>query len=276
MALLFRYPGFKTKAVTLSYDDGVFQDRKLIEIMSKYGIKGTFNINSGCFAKNPGERRLTSAEAYDLYYSSGNEVAVHGVQHLSLGIVDSAEAVIDVIRDREQLEDIFGRVIKGMAYANGSYNDKVVSILENCGIEYARTTVSTEKTAMPTDWLRLPATCHHNNPKLMDMAAKFLEPPKSPYFWAKQPQLFYLWGHSYEFDNNDNWGVIEEFCRFIGGRDELYYGTNGDIYDNYKAFNSLRISANGKIVHNPTAYDVYANHFGTDVLIKAGEVVKLD
>jgi hypothetical protein len=276
MALLFRYPGFKSKAVTLSYDDGVFQDRRFIEIMSKHGIKGTFNINSGCFGKNPGDRRLTVEEARELYIGSGNEVAVHGEKHLSLGIIDSAEAVIDVIRDREQLEDIFGTVIKGMAYANGSYNDKVVSILENCGIEYARTTVSTEKTLMPTDWLRLPATCHHNNPKLMEMAQAFLEPPKSPYFWAKQPRLFYLWGHSYEFDNNDNWNVIEDFCRFVGGRDDVYYATNGEIYENYKAFNSLRISANGKIIHNPTAYDVYACHMGADVLIKPGEIVRID
>ena len=44
-----RFPGFKLKAVTLSYDDGVRQDKRLISIMQKYGLKGTFNINAGLF-----------------------------------------------------------------------------------------------------------------------------------------------------------------------------------------------------------------------------------
>ena len=46
-----RFPGFKQKALTLSYDDGIRQDKRLIAIMQKYGLKGTFNINSGCFAE---------------------------------------------------------------------------------------------------------------------------------------------------------------------------------------------------------------------------------
>lgn len=37
----------KKKAVTFSFDDGVTQDIRLIEIFNKYGLKGTFNLNSG-------------------------------------------------------------------------------------------------------------------------------------------------------------------------------------------------------------------------------------
>jgi len=48
--LFVRFPGFRDKAVTLSYDDGVRQDKRLISIMQKYGLKGTFNINSGQFS----------------------------------------------------------------------------------------------------------------------------------------------------------------------------------------------------------------------------------
>lgn len=46
-----RFPGFKLKALTLSYDDGVRQDKRLIEIMQKHGLKGTFNINGGLFSE---------------------------------------------------------------------------------------------------------------------------------------------------------------------------------------------------------------------------------
>ena len=37
----------KKKAVTFSYDDGVEQDRRLIALFNKYGMKATFNQNSG-------------------------------------------------------------------------------------------------------------------------------------------------------------------------------------------------------------------------------------
>ena len=37
----------KLKAVTFSYDDGMTQDIRLIELLNKYNLKCTFNINSG-------------------------------------------------------------------------------------------------------------------------------------------------------------------------------------------------------------------------------------
>ena len=42
-----RFPGGRMKAFTMSYDDGVEQDRKLIGIMRKNGVKVTFNLSSG-------------------------------------------------------------------------------------------------------------------------------------------------------------------------------------------------------------------------------------
>ena len=36
----------KLKAVTFSFDDGITQDIRLIELFNKYGLKGTFNLNS--------------------------------------------------------------------------------------------------------------------------------------------------------------------------------------------------------------------------------------
>ena len=50
MGIFMRFPGGKKKALTLSYDDGVEQDIRLIDIMKKNGLKGTFNLNSGCYA----------------------------------------------------------------------------------------------------------------------------------------------------------------------------------------------------------------------------------
>ena len=269
-----RFPGFRDKAVTLSYDDGVVYDKKLIEIMQKNGLKGTFNINAGFIAEESGGRRLTAQEAYELYTSSGNEVAVHGYDHMSLALIPSTMVIKDVMEDRIALEKIFGTVVNGMAYANGSFNDEVVEILKQCGIAYARTVISTEEFQIPKDWLRLPATCHHANPKLMELAHRFIE-EEGRNFYRKGPRLFYLWGHSYEFNDNDNWHIIEEFAEYIGNREDVWYATNMEIYRYVKLFDNLVFSADGKMVYNPNGVEMYMNYFGKDVLLPAGETVKM-
>lgn len=274
-----RFPGFKSKALTLSYDDGVRQDKRLIAIMKKYGLKGTFNINSGLFSESydgkTEKERMTAAEALEIYSTAGIEVANHGYKHLSLSRVDRAMAVNDVVTDRKTLEKMFGKIIDGMAYANGDYDDKSVEMLRECGIKYARTTISTGRFDLPSDWLRLPATCHHNDPHLMELAKQFVEKSEHPYWWANQAQMFYLWGHSFEFDDNDNWNVIEEFAKYIGGREDIWYATNGEIYSYLRVCDGLEFSIDGDVIYNPSSVDAYLDLFGKKVIVPAGETVRI-
>lgn len=270
-----RFPDFRRKAVTLSYDDGVKYDRQLIEIMDRNGLKGTFNINSEMFGHKPSERRLTRESALELYGNSPHEVAVHGARHLSLSEVDPAAAVKDVMADRENLEKLFGCIIKGMAYANGNYTKDTVTLIENCGIRYARTTVSTEGFNLPKNWLTLHPTCHHDDPRLMELAKRFLETEDSVYLWSNAPMLFYLWGHAYEFHDNQNWQTIEEFAAYIGNRPDIWYATNGEIYDYVQAYSRLEYSADGSIIHNPTDQDVCLCYYGENILVPAAKTVTI-
>ena len=158
-----------------------------------------------------------------------------------------------------------------MAYAYGIYNDAVVEMVRSCGIDYARTVEDTEGFSLPTDWLRWNPTCHHRNPRLMDLAQDFLEEQKGGY-WRQVPKLFYLWGHSYEFEGNNNWHVIEEFTdRMAGKEDDIWYATNIEIYEYIEAYGQLRWSADGNIVHNPTATTLYFNYGATPVVLAPGE-----
>ncbi|MBQ4269015.1 MAG: polysaccharide deacetylase family protein, partial [Clostridia bacterium] len=200
MQVKMLFPCFKTKALTFSYDDGVCYDKRLVEIFSKFGLKGTFNVNSELFAAKEGEWRMTKEEALALYLPAGMEIAVHGAQHLDLTKFTREEMLREIAVDRENLEKEFGGVIRGMAYAYGAYNDEALDVLKECGIVYSRTTEVTETFALPTDWLRLAATCHHKNPRLMELADEFLNGAAT-----NEPKLFYVWGHSYEFNDNDNW-----------------------------------------------------------------------
>jgi len=273
--IFLRFPGFRLKALTLSYDDGSEHDRKLIEIMEKHGLKGTFNLNSSGFSPESEADIPAVQKRLELYTSTGNEIAAHGYRHMSLADVDPAMATDDVLRDRINLEKLLGKPVKGMAYANGNYSDTVVEILQNCGILYSRTTVSTEKFDIPSDWLRMPATCHHGNSRLMELAKKFAEEPEKGYFWANTPRLFYLWGHSHEFAAQDNWQIMEEFASYIGNRDDIWYATNMEVYEYVKAYEALQFAADGSFVYNPGRMDVCINYYGKKHTVPSGEVISL-
>lgn len=273
--LYMRFPGGKAKTVTLSYDDGVVYDIRLMEIMDKYGLKGTFNINAGLFKKeeSDSDRRMTQKQVLDLYTNSGHEVAIHGLGHPYLEQLPPNRATYEVIEDRRRLEQLFGCTVRGMAYPFGTSSDTVVEILKNAGIVYSRTIVATESFGIPTDWLRLPATCHHNNPKLMELAERFLTDSR---VGQRAPQMFYLWGHSYEFNDNDNWEIIEQFAEKMGGHEEIWYATNIEIFDYITAYKQLRFTVDMDLVENPTATDLYFEWNGKSYMVKAGETLKVD
>ena len=274
--LFMRFPEGRAKALTFSYDDGVEQDIRLVEILNKHGMKGTFNVNSGGYAteekRAAGSRRMTQREVTELFADSVHEVAVHSDTHPFLNTLPDGVAAYEVIKDREALEQQFGKVIRGMAYPMGTFDDELVAVLKSCGIAYARTTVSTEKFSIPTDWLRMPATCHHKNPRLMELAKQFTEKEIS-----NTPILFYLWGHTYEFDDNDNWHVIEEFTDYMGGREkEIWYATNIEIYEYVQDYERLVWSVDGTMVQNPTARTLWFSLNGTVYSIGAGEFLRVE
>ena len=273
---MLRFPGFRMKALTLSYDDGVRADCMLMDILNRYGIKCTFNLNFGWFAEKEGEFRLTANEAKKIYSGSGHEIAVHGEKHISLSEVSEEIAVRDVLKDRENLESVFGGIVKGMAYANGSYSDNVVVILKKCGIKYARVTIPTKGFDLPEKWLELKPTCHHNDPELMQLADRFLSYKDEASIWADSPKLFYLWGHSYEFDRDNNWNIMEEFAKKVGNKEDVWYATNVEIYDYVNAYERLEYSIDGKTIYNPSVISVYMNYFGQAVRVCGGETVTVN
>ncbi len=268
----------KSKVLTLSYDDGVVQDIRLIEIMNKYGLKGTFNINTGTYlsedtVRNEFKGKLKLSEAKDLYINSGHEVAVHSLTHPFLENLDSSEIIHEIIEDRKNIEKEFGTIARGMAYPFGTYNDTVIDVLEKCKIAYARTVSPTYRFMLPQNWLLLNPTCHHNCERLDELAKRFVE-PSALTEWG-YVEMFYLWGHSYEFDTNDNWDVIEKFAEFVGGRDNIWYATNIEIYDYVKAYQSLQTSYDKKIIHNPSAIDVWTEIDNEIHCIKGGQTLTL-
>lgn len=215
------------KALTFSYDDGIEQDRKLVEIFNKYGMKATFNLNTGIQTPESNFEiegvyinRMKQEGLEELY--RGHEIATHGLTHAAPTRMTKEQLDKEFLTDMSNIERIYGTYPVGMAYAYGCVDDEVVKYLKSIGIKYGRTVEASHSFEIPKEPLKLKATCHHDDDMLFELAEKFLKAePKE-----NEQMLFYVWGHSYEFDVNNNWDRIEEFCKMMSGKADIFYGTN--------------------------------------------------
>lgn len=277
-----RFPGGKIKAVTFSYDDASRDDIRLVETLNRYGIKCTFNINSGWLDK---ERSLTTKEVKQYILGYGHEVAVHGEYHKAPGKIRAIDGIKDILNCRINLEKKFGRIIRGMAYPdsgiryfnNTATYDNIRQYLKDLDIAYARTLGSDNNSfALPTDWYAWMPTAHHTNPNVLQYAKEFVEMDvESAYIAARTEKLFYLWGHSAEFERQQKWDLLEEICQCLGGRDDIWYATNMEIYKYVEAYHSLIFSAEGDRVYNPTLFHIWFDVDGKLYEIQPGQEILL-
>lgn len=244
--LYFCFPDGHHKAVTLSYDDGKTPDRRLVDLLNRAGLKATFNLNGGKFGR---DQRIEQSEVAELY--SGHEVAAHSLTHPTLTRCPREMIVQQIMDDRRRLEDILGYAVRGFAYPNGQYTPALQQLLGELGIAYARTTISTHDYQVPTQLMSWQPTCHHNE-QLVERAAEFIARSKSQYL-----DLLSVWGHSSDFDRDDNWSVIEDFTAMMGARKDIWFATNIEIVDYMAAVERLQYTVTCDRVHNPSARAVW-------------------
>ena len=247
MSFKLLYPEFKTKALTFSYDDGQIFDRRLVEIFNRYGLKATFHLNSGTLDTEGFLRKDELSELFE-----GHEIACHGVMHEFPTHLSPERLVQEFYQDRLTLETCTGRIIRGCSYAYGEYNDRVVRTLKTLGFACSRTVESTGRHNVPRDFLRWTPSCHHND-AFGELADSFLNKPDH----GKIP-LFYVWGHSFEFDREGTWDAMEKFCERMHGQPDVWYTTNIDYVDYMNATCGLLFSADGTRVRNLSSIPVYA------------------
>lgn len=226
----------KLKAVTFSFDDGVTQDKRLIDILNKYGLKATFNLNSSLLGlKGKVEangqvlrhERTPANRVSEVY--AGHEIAVHTLTHPNLTQLDDDTVVWQVEEDRKTLERLTGDRVCCMAYPCGGTNndDRVAALIKDrTAIRFARTITSSYSFEIPENLFRYnPSVYYIEKDKLFELGEKFVR------LKADKPQVFYIWGHSYEMDAGCiSWQEFEEFCRLISNKSDIFYGTNGQIF----------------------------------------------
>lgn len=271
-----RFPDGKCKAATFSYDDGVKADIKLIKIFDKYGVKGTFNLNSILFDCENWHDRMDEELTYKTFINCGHEIALHGARHIFLNKVPLPEAANEIVQNRLYLENKFKKIVRGMAYAYNGYNSEIINLLKSLGVTYARTTEESHSFEVPENWLTLKPTCHHADPKLGELTDRFLNQSPEDEFKHREPWIFYVWGHSYEFDDNGNWHIIENLCRRLSENKDIWFASNGEIYDYVQAYNRLVFSLDGERVYNPTCLPVFIELRGRVYEIPCGKEISFD
>ena len=264
MGFKLYYPQGKKKALTLSYDDGQVFDRKLVEIFNKYNMKGTFHLNSGTLGQGG---FVTVEEVKELY--RGHEVSCHTVTHPYMNQLPQGQLIQEVWDDRRNLERMAGYPVRGMSYPFGVYDERSMKAIELLGIEYSRTVNATRGFNLPGDFLQWHPTCHHND-NLIEKLQEFKNQPP----WANLP-LFYIWGHSFEFDRENTWELIENFCSEASGDEEVWYATNIEIKDYISAMRSLVVNVDQNQIYNPTAVTVWAGNDNKLIEVKPGQIMEL-
>ena len=223
----------KMKYLTFSYDDGVTQDIRLIELFNKYGMKATFNLNSARLGEQreivvkgiPARHdKIKHADIKHVY--AGHEIAAHTLTHPNLRLIEKDDHLVrEVEQDRLILSELCGYEVVGMAYPGGSsyVDERVVRLVrENTGIRYARNTTSSFSFDEQTDLIDFCPSVFHvvEMDQMFALGEKFLE------MKPDKKQIYYVWGHSYELDAFHAWDKMEAFLEMMSGRDDIVYCTN--------------------------------------------------
>ncbi len=236
--------GTPKKYFTLAFDDGVTQDAKIIEILKKYDAEHsiTFYINTGLLGV---ESDLTSLGVYGVKHKRWNldelcsgvykgfDVGIHTLHHPGLNLYDNNPAYqkLQVEGDAINIENITGYQPVGMAYPGGDLNvtnTTAKNILENTSIRFARGTTSTGNFNLPTNFMRWQPTCHIMDSNLFTYANWFLKTN------APKDQLFYVWGHGYEFDQFSFYDEFEKLVKMMAEADDVVLVTNSEFYQLFK------------------------------------------
>ena len=235
------YPDGKYKALIMSYDDGLDDDIALAQLFDRYGIIGTFNLNSGLLDTRAIWNEGKPNEILQTYLSKdtlvhvfkNHEIAVHGTYHKALVGLSDKEILEEINVDVENLTILSDRKISSMAYAFGSTNDHVAEVIGTTPLTNARTVKSSYNFDLPENYYLWSPTCHDSE------ALEYLE----AYIYLDSPSLslFYVWGHSWELRDTLRNQNILKFCNIIGDRDDIWYTGAGNFADYHASLKALEI-----------------------------------
>ena len=222
------YPGGKAKAFNITYDDGVLQDVRFVELLNRHGLKGTFNLNSKLMEEefvwtHPSgvEVRRLSREAVKTLYD-GHEIASHTLTHPYMNELTQEQLRHQLGDDKKALEQHFGREVKGFAVPFSYYSDEIAKAAEDCGFEYARMSEFSLSYRPCTDWYHWKTGVYHIMPDLKPFMTGLL-------LTDRELAVCQIVGHSYDLDTENLWETVETICKAAAEREDIWFCTNLEL-----------------------------------------------
>lgn len=269
--LHFFYPGFCEKCITFSYDDGVIQDIPFIENIKNSGFKVTFNLNSGLFGQikfrdGVDNSRLSEKEVKKIYANANFEVASHSLYHYHMENLSYYDNLYQIQEDTRRLSKIFQKEIRGFAYPFGTYDEDVLRALKDSDMLYARTTKSTYSFTLPEDFLMWNPTIHHSDPDLLPLIKDFKNS-------KEELALFYLWGHTYEFENKNAWNILSLLQTQIAHQESIAYMTNREVVEYISSRRKVHISSDE--IWNDSDENIYISFKNQKIVVKPRQKIEI-
>lgn len=275
----FKYPGYVEKVVTFSYDDWEDGDAKLIAMLDKNGLKGTFNLITS-----------RSGRKIDIPSYDGHEIANHSYQHLKYTVTPEnattdwpyrtlTEVVNDIGQGHEDIVELTGKAPIGFVWpygrpdARADFNE-IMAYLKALGVKYVRPVASTNGFSLPSDWYHWRPTCHHDN--MGNNLQKFLNLEEDGTL-----KCFYVWGHTFELEetykpeetNKVRWDDMEGYLAQLKDREDIWKATNGEIYTYVEAIRSATVNQYTRTITNPSNVTIYATVGDKQVAIASGATI---
>lgn len=267
------YPYGKKKAFNVTYDDGVLQDVRFVELLNKYQLKGTFNLNSALLYNEfewthecgVAVKRLKSDNLVSLY--RGHEIASHTLTHPYMDSLTKEEIMHELSMDKANLERLFGKDIKGFAVPFDYYSDLIEDCVKECGFEYARISEESHSFKLQTDFYKWKATVFHCNDALERLTQQFIKSDD-------ELALFQIVGHTYDLDIENKWNVIENIFKLISSQNDIVPMTTIEIINYLKAMNTVELT--GKYIKNNSNISLWFEISNTICEIKPNEKLVLE
>lgn len=199
------------KIFLISFDDGTVWDRRFVELLNKYNMKATFNLNSGLedFVwyyedRFPVKRQILS-DTLELY--RGHEVASHSLHHHWLNTLTPPQLSREVGDDCAALKQLFNLEEIGFGVPFTACGDREVNIIRKF-VRYIRLSEFSDSFAPPEDPYHIPIHALYNQPDVKERIAAFAK--------CDLPvALFVMAGHSYELEVLDHWDYMEALLQYI-------------------------------------------------------------
>ena len=199
------------KYFLLSFDDGTIYDRRFVELLNRYRMKGTFNLNSGLedfvwyYEDRFPVRRQILSEVGDLY--RGHEIASHSLHHHWLNTLTPPQISREIGEDCERLKKCFGLEEIGFGVPFTACGEREIRIIRKL-TRYIRLSEFAESYELPQDPYHILIHGLYNDADIREKIAAFAE--SDP-----EDSLFVMAGHSYELEVLDHWDYIENLLQYI-------------------------------------------------------------